>query len=617
LTDRWGRCIPDNTIRFEFDTAPPVASNVTSNFFGVIEVSFSEPIDESTAKGFNQYELVGIGNPININIHDDDKIILEFDDLSIDQDYQLVYRNISDISGNYNISDTILFTYLPPEVPAFGNIIITEIMADPSPAIGLPEIEYIEIYNKSDQTFDLGSMILTDKLNSIDLPKFDLVPLQYLALSGSQIIYQYNGIVVNDFPSLGNSDDSLVLSTVFGGLVDQVEYNSNWYRDPDKDDGGYSLELINPESSCPTASNWRASTADEGGTPGFQNSVYSTMPDSISPEIATFIFSETGIRIIFNEAMDSLSLTGGAYDIEGLNIFATKVLDDLTLEIGFSSEIEPGESYSMAISNVADCSGNIIDLATIEFGIGDDPEFNEILITEIMADPDPPVGLPNVEYLEIYNNSNRLLSLENLKIADVNSISASLFGVIASGAYKLLVPGSSVGQFEIENVIPVTSWVSLANGGEYISITGHEYPIFTIRYKREWYLNEDESDGGYSLEMGDLTNPCQEDQNWRGSLHPDGGTPGFRNSFTIDLPDNFGPNLERIEIVDPDSLLLIFDEKIDPFSIGNVIVFEESSLDTIQVDTILFSFLDPFSIKIHLLKSVKINFRLLLIVPYS
>ncbi len=44
--------------------------DVLSDFFNLIEIFFAEAIDESTANGFNQYEIIGMGNPVAvINSH--------------------------------------------------------------------------------------------------------------------------------------------------------------------------------------------------------------------------------------------------------------------------------------------------------------------------------------------------------------------------------------------------------------------------------------------------------------------------------------------------------------------------------------------------------------------
>jgi hypothetical protein len=72
-------------------------------------------------------------------------------------------------------------------------------------------------------------------------------------------------------------------------VIDSIRYTTNWYKDAIKDDGGWSLELINPlqNSTCLDATNWIASNDANGGTPGVVNSVYSLAPDVTAPKISS------------------------------------------------------------------------------------------------------------------------------------------------------------------------------------------------------------------------------------------------------------------------------------------------------------------------------------------
>ncbi len=161
------------------------------------------------------------------------------------------------------------------------------------PAVGLPEAEYLELYNHSDNIINLKSLILSDPTASVALPDYELNSGAYAVLTSTSNAFLFQGenaVGVSNLPSLANGKDSLVISTVSGALIDQVVYTSDWYGDTQKDDGGYSLELISLESSCFGKANWTASTAEKGGTPGTENSVFGQESDSEAPMISSVEF---------------------------------------------------------------------------------------------------------------------------------------------------------------------------------------------------------------------------------------------------------------------------------------------------------------------------------------
>ena len=80
-------------------------------------------------------------------------------------------------------------------------------------------------------------------------------------------------IGLSGFPRLVNSGDELTLTDANENVLHFVSYTIDLYNDPQKEAGGWTLELINPLAVCQGELNWRASVSLLGGTPGQPNSI--------------------------------------------------------------------------------------------------------------------------------------------------------------------------------------------------------------------------------------------------------------------------------------------------------------------------------------------------------
>tara|TARA_Y100001972_G_scaffold129014_1_gene193430 strand:- start:3165 stop:10019 length:6855 start_codon:yes stop_codon:yes gene_type:complete len=565
LEDLYGRRIPDQAIPIYLDSKGPNLLAIESDYHNRVRLIFDEKLS-NLASSLNHYQLLGSPKLEEVIQSEDSIIILEFDALTDQTIYQIIIGGVVDLMGNSYSGDTVSFQYQIPYLPHEGEIIITELMVDPTPAVGLPEAEYIEIYNAGDQIINLGSLLLSDATKQVALPTYYLSPDTYVVLSGDKL--SANEIQVQGFPSLDNSSDSISLTNIYGDLIDQVVYQRDWYGDTEKDDGGYSLEIINPISTCPGSANWKASEHPNGGTPGEINSVFSLMPDTEPPFLLNHGLDGKEITLTFSEAMDSLSLVQSDYQINGLAANEIFVLTTDQMKILLNAEPALGTLYQMHVDGSADCSGNRIVPFEISFGKGRAPAFNEIVISEIMADPDPVIGLPNSEYLEIYNTTGELLKLEDIRIEDEGGSFQLPAEVLSPNEYLMLVPSSSVSLFsEVDNKMGLSGWRSLSNQGESLSLYHEENLIFHVAYEDTWY--SEETDGGVALELKDVNNPCAGAINWGSSLNTQGGTPGAENSIATTIPDNFGPELLGLEIISDQKLQLNFDEQLSPREIMN------------------------------------------------
>ncbi|MEQ6121801.1 lamin tail domain-containing protein [Reichenbachiella sp. MALMAid0571] len=615
LTNEFGNMIPAFVAEFSKDEVAPVATEVTVISKQSLNVSFSEPLNNATTDILSNYLVEGIGKPITVKyLSESNTVSLTFDGMfQGGVSYNLSLSNIKDLSGNV-IEETILsFTYIAPYIPKSGELLITEIMADPSPSVGLPDVEYLEIYNNSNQKIVLDQIQLSDRTSQTLLSGYSLLAGQYLILtstSNALFFENQNVLGIANFPSLGNSEDSLVLSVAESEIIlDQVVYSSDWYRDETKKDGGYSIERLSLGEKCLPGLNWIASDDTSGGTPGRENSLFNTEPDQSVPEVVKIEFvSDVSMEISFNEPMDFESMIIGNFTFSGgLTIDQIQAFgqDKSKLTLILEQALIEGQLDTLRINNVTDCAGNAIESYSFPFGKGAKPKFNELLITEIMADPDPEVGLPQTEYLEIYNASDKNIELSGLILRDENSETSLPTKIMLSHSYLVLVPSGSADLFSGINILSVGNWLSLSNGGEQISIYEAENLVFSLTYQQSWYKDSNKKDGGWSLEMIDTNNPCGEENNWTASIDLSGGTPGKENSVSTPNPDNLGPQLIEA-IAKPDKKVeLIFDEKLNPnqfingfFTIDPQLTIDEIVLHKVGNKNVSLTFSDEISPKV-------------------
>lgn len=574
LVDRYDRQVPDFSVELIDDQTAPTVSKLESDFYSVLMLTFSEPMNEPALSSINRFLMQGIGQPKSISVMNDSSVALDYNDqLIVDEAYDLIVYPIGDVSGNQLVQDTIHFQYQPPLLPTYRQVIINEIMADPSPSVDLPEVEYLELYNGSESAFDLRGLVLSDGSTMASLPSYTLEPGGYVLLvdeNQSAAFVIDNVVEVDDFPSLGNTGETLVLQSVLGGIIDSLTYSLDWYGESSKDDGGYSLELIDPYGACPQSLNWLASVSNSGGTPGEENSVYRVGADGKAPFISEFVkLSRDQFTLTFNEAMDSSSLVQLSFNISGYPVSNRTILGTAynQLSIELEEELAQGTYYEVAISGASDCSGTLMADTVITFGFGRDPEPGELVITEVMADPDPAVDLPSAEYVELFNTTGDVISLQNVRFRDSNS--SRLIGdyLIADSTYVILTDADDADLFlSYGEVIGLDSWPALTNSGETLSLFTSQ-TIEEVVYDSDWFSDPEKKAGGYSLEIINPAGLCSGAANWDGSVDERGGTPGQQNSLYNTGPDDDQPIVSMFEVLSPTTIRFTFNEAMDSSSL--------------------------------------------------
>jgi len=197
----------------------------------------------------------------------------------------------------------------------------------------------------------------------------------------------------------------------------------------------------------------------------------------------------------------------------------------------------------------------------------------DIVIDEIMADPTPSNGLPEVEWLEIRNVSPFDINLSGWKLAKSTGKSGPLANRILKPDSVLIIcsTGSLASISAYGSSLSVTSFPTLSNTGDLISLLAPDgRTIHAVNYTDDWYHNELKKQGGWSLEMIDINNPCSGTDNWSASININGATPGFANSIDALNIDDYSPKLIRAIATDSLHVVLYFNEPMDSISAMNV-----------------------------------------------
>ncbi len=277
------------------DNMAPVADSLKVIGDSSLVVYFNETLETSSALNIQNYSIDhGIGAPASVILENSKTVKLQLDDLFMESGtYYLTISGVQDVFGNTADGSIYTFTYSAPFNAGFGDILITEIMADPSPEVGLPLWEYLEIYNPNDVPLTLSglTLIVGNDTSKIPTIPFEAREYQILCQSAAAVDLGRYGktVIIPGWPTLNNDGESIQLLNAKDQLVFSVEFDLTSYQSIDKDDGGWSLEMIDPHFPCKGKENWTASTDVSGGTPGRQNSVSESLTDFTKPEIAQVI----------------------------------------------------------------------------------------------------------------------------------------------------------------------------------------------------------------------------------------------------------------------------------------------------------------------------------------
>jgi hypothetical protein len=430
------------------------------------------------------------------------------------------------------------------------DVLIHEIMADPSPIVGLPNAEYIELKNVSGKTIDLfrfkidnGSTTATVSSSYLLLPDSMVV-----LCSRTQTIFfgDLKTIGLSSFPALGNEGDLITLKAPDGKTIHAVAYQSDWYSNPVKANGGWSLEMIDPLQPC-ARDNWMASLDAKGGTPGKENSVVKMASGSHPLQgLQCITLSADKLLLKLDQGVDSISaLSNQCYQLIGIDAKTSlvKIMAPLfrDIELTLDKKLEPEKIYTLMASGLKHCRSNRADTLSIRTGILKDPIKGDLVINEILFDP-PSNGS---DFVEIRNNSKSVINAKGLLLAPKNEWGVLGTGYTVSSDHFNIFPGEAVAistdtgfiryhwkSSPPAHLIQTGSLPSLADDkGHIVLLNAKAEMVDEFKYTDDMHFPLIKDRSAVSLERVNPFAPSSFLSNWQSAAASAGhGTPGQENS---------------------------------------------------------------------------------------
>ena len=460
-------------------------------------------------------------------------------------------------------------------------------MASPKGAKGLPETDYVELYNTTDHTISLKGWSFIYDGTVIRLPDVPLAANRYAVLyrKGKSLPLDKKvlGLGFSNFPlNMSDEGKQLTLKDSSGTVIHSYTYP--------KAKAGRSIERGEGDK-------WHLSADSRGGTPGEENSedtpdkpdkpekpkaspgdvlinevmadprgltklptteyveLHNTTDHEINLEGWTFVYDKTTIPLpdaelpaggyaVLYKAGREISVADGAAEVAVKRFPANMINAGKPLALKDPSgtvihsytypkakagrSIERGEGDKWHLST--DPRGGTPGEENSE-GAPEEPEKpkaspGDVLINEVMADPRGLTKLPATEYVELHNTTDHEIILEGWTfVYDKTSIPLPDAELPAGGYAVLYKAGREISAADGAAEVAMKRFpANMVNAGKLLALKD---PSGTVIHSYTY----PKAKAGRSIERG-------EGDKWHLSSDPRGGTPGEENSEGApDKPD--------------------------------------------------------------------------------
>ncbi|MFM1744302.1 MAG: hypothetical protein RLZZ630_239 [Bacteroidota bacterium] len=541
---------------YQYDREPPQLISAAIAGTSSLEILWNEPLDTLTALDPFRYWMSPFGVPDSIKslTQDGRRFILHLSGPFVDTiSYLLQISGIQDESGNA-ISDTLNWSVYKVFSVEPGQVVFSEIMANPSGAPSLPQYEYVELYNRSARVLTLEGCYFHDASSSCPLTNDTLKPGEYVVYTSNAAAEAFSSAGygrcsgISCFPSLNNDGDSLRLTGPADELIDAIYYDNGMYVDPLRDDQGWSLERIDVSSACSSRENWKACIDPSGGTPGLSNSEPGLFSDTVAPRaVHAYPVDSMTTLLYFSEWPDTtIAKDPQLYQLDPVGWTAASVRigkGKPHMEIEWPMPMGWGVNYELEISaQLNDCSGNIlVGCNRIPLGLPMAVRNGDVLVNEVLFNPLEDDG----DFVEIVNRSAHPVDCNDLRLAYADPADGIVKGAVGlQTESRLIMPGD----YLVAALAPERIVQRYPNNGKFnlvrTELSGYDDDegvvvlldaslrvLDRFQYSDDFHFPLLADPEGVSLERIRREGLTDDKQNWHSASFQSGyATPGLKNS---------------------------------------------------------------------------------------
>jgi hypothetical protein len=307
----------------------------------------------------------------------------------------------------------------------------------------------------------------------------------------------------------------------------------------------------------------------------YVKNIYTNYIDTIYIQFSEAMLADNSRFSIFN--FSNYSIDGEKFD----DLIYDKVSNTIKL---ISSKIN-NSIFKVLIFNLSDLSEEnnfIVDTSIVMYK----PQISDVQINEVLFMPSPKIGLEELKYIELYNNTDISYNLNNWALRIDDKVEKLKSGEISSNNYKVFK----------EDSVSIVSNLSEKNNHVYLFAPNGDLIDF-LRFDKNMHDEIYKENGGWSLERISNDNIGNLENNWSSSISEMGGTPGKINSiFSLENNDIIKPFIKNYRVINDSIVEFWFSERMksENLTVNNIQIAD------VEIDTLFFYLIsEKIRVKFH------------------